>query len=226
MVPPPPALRRQEPPPIPVAVSAFQVAIDNMGRRVHNKGIFLYCARCRKRRKIGNHKYWTSTPCSGVLPLRRACPGDDEPPAKALQTGSRQIEGMDEDEDDPFGYARLGLDDAADAEPIAAPAHVAPEATPIHMRHEGNRMTSESKPLATVGEARDGREMPSAGPTPAVLRFEGLRMRVIGPMNGRQLRMDLEWPVRLHHLLSPTCLCGESALQHGVDMQRPDMTSL
>ncbi len=40
MVPPPPALQRREPPPIPVAVSAFQVAIDKMGHRVRN-GSFL-----------------------------------------------------------------------------------------------------------------------------------------------------------------------------------------
>ena len=149
------------------------------------------------------------------MSLRRAHSGDDERPARPLyelparplHSGGEQA-GVNEDED-PFGYAHLGLDDAAGTEPIAASAVVAAE--------------------ATVGEARGGEEAPSTGPTRAARRLEALQLRVrarerAAAMRGPGAATEIEPPDSAGEPLT-LAVRRAIALQHEVGRWRPEPTS-
>ncbi len=65
LVPAPPPVQRVEPPDLPVAASAVQKAIERMGHRLHYRGAFVHCSRCRRHRGARTLRFWTRAPCRG-----------------------------------------------------------------------------------------------------------------------------------------------------------------
>ena len=153
LVPAPPEMRLPEPPPIPTTVTAFQVAIERMGHRVHLRGPYLQCSRCRRRRELDSHVFWTTSQCKGAPQVLRGLGQEPSAPALDLSAAKRgRMASAESDDEDPFGFAHLGLDDAEDAQP----GHAADSAGRGIKRNAG------------TGD----------GPTPAAIRFEALRRRV------------------------------------------------
>ena len=66
LVPAPEPLVRWEPPSVASAVSAFDESINAMGHKLHRTADFLRCSRCRRRRKLAAHKFWTNSRCVGM----------------------------------------------------------------------------------------------------------------------------------------------------------------
>ncbi len=66
LVPMPEPSRRIQPPTLPVAASILQKSIDNMGHKLHNRGAFVHCSRCRRHRKAASFRFWSTTTCEPV----------------------------------------------------------------------------------------------------------------------------------------------------------------
>ena len=152
LVPAPPEMRLPEPPPIPTTVTAFQVAIERMGHRVHLRGPYLQCSRCRRRRELDSHVFWTTSQCKGAPQVLRGLGQEPSAPALDLSAAKRgRMASAESDDEDPFGFAHLGLDDAEDAQP-------------------GRAADSAGRGIKRNAGTGDG-------PTPAAIRFEALRRR-------------------------------------------------
>ncbi len=186
LVPAPPALERLEPPTIPVAVSAFEAAICRMGHKLHNRGTHLYCSLCRRRRRIAGHKYWTSTPCTRPDAHLRQFVDRDEgsvPASKAPRPAPAEQPVQHGDDEDPFGYAHLGLDDDAAGPPIAFAAADArrtlSQASAELDAADVCKPQSHVAGAATPGTACQIRSSTARpGSSQAALRLESLRLRV------------------------------------------------
>ncbi len=164
LVPAPEPIDRWEPPPLPCTMSVLQRSVDAMGHKLHQKGGFLQCSRCRKRRKLSGHKFWTSTRCTGINLQRQ--PQAEHSMASGSASQKRAHSCHDAPsvcpnelcDEDPFGYAQLGLDDAATDLP-------SPSSVPMDAAQ-----SAASK--VHIGEGTP------AGPTRAEQRLKALRLRV------------------------------------------------
>ena len=174
LVPAPPEPQRIEPAPTSVTVSAFQAAIDGMGHRVHLEGVFLRCSRCRRRRKLASHSFWTRTPCAGTIRnrLRRQAFPDgsgerlssphERPPIESSDACS-EPDAINPDaalDEDPFGHSHLDIDNEDVTEGSTALA--APSQAPLPPAERDS------------GAEREPRQLPPQAPS----RLEALRLRV------------------------------------------------
>jgi hypothetical protein len=80
LVPELPPRPRLEPPPLPEAFTNLQRSVARMAHRLHARGGYVHCSHCRRRRRVGKYKYWTSTPCAARAGNPLGSPGvvDDE----------------------------------------------------------------------------------------------------------------------------------------------------
>ena len=65
LVPAPQPQQRIEVPSHVVVLSSLQLSIRRMGHRLHCRGNFAVCSNCRRRRRLGAFKHWTTTQCAG-----------------------------------------------------------------------------------------------------------------------------------------------------------------
>lgn len=148
-----------------------------MGHHVNKHGAVLQCSRCRKRRKLGAYKFWTSTPCAGAKRRREETRTDSEAPAGRARVDSPMVRELlhaaADDDEDPFGHLQLGIDDIGGGE----------DSSPFAEKSAEQALDDPEAPAVTSD--LPSREHLSAGkrPQPTELsqgacRLEALRRRV------------------------------------------------